>query len=272
MKIKKYKILLFIFFVALASACSDQDESKKTAEKSESGQVLASNPEIDCEALKNQSGESGFLIPPSKFNSNPSESLFSAKKICLNGQDITRWVVGDEMQLTSAIRQVAGKDTAILTSESVSLNPDDKGYRSEILFLRLNKNGNPERVVTAKNVITSNLHETIESFRITGYDKDESKVYIESPKWTVSNAIFASRLPNDLTSPYSFHFVTDGSIDWVIQKIEQAQFAGHLLVNKSEIRGDSGRDEFLYLVTPEGKKVCEVEKNRRMPRIKTVCK
>jgi hypothetical protein len=55
------------------------------------------------------------------------------------------------------------------------LTPDDKGYRSEILFLRLNNNGNPERVVTAKNVITSNLHETIESFRITGYDKDESK-------------------------------------------------------------------------------------------------
>ena len=65
MKIKKYRILLLLFFVAFASACSDQHESKKDAEKSESRQGSVSNPELDCQTLKNQSGESGFLIPPS---------------------------------------------------------------------------------------------------------------------------------------------------------------------------------------------------------------
>lgn len=202
-----------------------------------------------------------------------SQAPYSANQLCARGHDLTNWASGKGMSITSGVLTAADGSDAVIAVESTGSDSTAPEYKSELIRISISeKTAQIERQVLARQSPSAVPEDAVDSFTISGYDEHAHVLYIQTPAWATSDAIHAYALAS--AKPTSW-YVAPGNLLAVINQPAneyQKAYLGDLLVEQSAIRGDQGRIGFTTLITPQGKKVCEINTSDAKRPMDWVCK
>ncbi|WP_237387335.1 hypothetical protein [Xenorhabdus sp. Sc-CR9] len=213
---------------------------------------------VRCDAYMGGRYE-GFAFPLSF-----SGKIHSVDNIaCYEGRDITSWVAGEGMKVTSALIPNPKESLAIVTIEEK--NPQSPKPKSSVRIIYVTQNGFRGKKDIIRQRYTEDPKTTLSNMKIVGYNHEKGIVYFSVPAWAVSHAIHDFAIPFDNNYiNIKEKFITDGELTFVnmfnlIGKPENNKYIGSLVVEQSEIRADEGRVYNEYLISPEGKRICELD-------------
>ncbi|WP_445494054.1 hypothetical protein [Photorhabdus sp. SF281] len=196
--------------------------------------------------------------------------------VCYQGRDITSWVAGEGMKVTTAIIPNPKESLAIVTVEEE--HPETFESKSSIRVIYVTQNGLRGKKDIIRQRYTKDPKTTLSDMKIVGYNYEKGIVYFSVPAWAVSNAIHAFTIPFDNNySNIREKFITDGDLTFVnmsnlLGKPEYNKYIGSLIVEQSAIKEGEGRVYGQYLVSPEGKEVCELNTEVDTWRVYLPCK
>ncbi|MDE9477020.1 lysozyme inhibitor LprI family protein [Xenorhabdus bovienii] len=214
----------------------------------------------------------GFAFPPS-FSGN----RYSIDNVvCYEGRDITSWVAGEGMKVTSALIPNPKESLAIVTIEEK--NPQSPKPKSSVRIIYITQNGFRGKEDIIRQRYTEDPQTTLSNMKIVGYNHEKGIVYFSVPAWAVSHAIHAFTIPFD--NQYmniKEKFITDGDLTFVnmsnlVGKPENNKYIGSLVVEQSEIREGEGRVYNEYLISSAGKRICELDTDVEYWRLYLPCK
>ncbi|WP_155271976.1 hypothetical protein [Xenorhabdus bovienii] len=213
----------------------------------------------------------GFIFP--KHNS----TLYSVENlVCYKGRDITSWVAGHGMKVTAAVIPNPKELFAIVTIEEE--NPQQYESKSSIRTIYITSDGVRGKRDIFTQRYTQDPKKTLSKMKIVGYNYEKGIVYFSVPAWAVSHAIHAFTIPFDNNYNYVREkFITDGDLTFVNMSnlsgnSKHDKYIGSLVVEQSEIREGEGRVYNEYLISPEGKRICELDTEVENWRIYLPCK
>ncbi|MEX0448108.1 hypothetical protein [Xenorhabdus sp. SGI246] len=213
----------------------------------------------------------GFIFP------TRNNTLYSAENlVCYKGRDITSWVAGRGMKVTSAVIPNSKELFAIVTVEEE--NPQEYESKSSIRAIYITSDGVRGKKDIFTQRYTSDPETTLSNMKIVGYNYEKGIVYFSVPAWAVSHAIHAFTIPFDNNYVnVREKFITDGDLTFVNMsnlsgRPENEKYIGSLVVEQGEIRKGEGRVYNEYLISPEGKRICELDTEVENWRIYLPCK
>jgi hypothetical protein len=240
--------------------------SEKTQEEEQQPDYKAYN--VNC----NNSNIDGFYFPRANFSIN-----YDVKNlICYQGRDVTSLFAGDGMMVTTAMVFNAKKVSAIITTAEI--NPKTYEEKSAIKIIYINKDGMFGESSIIYQKYTDDPETTLSNMKIVGYNNEKGIVYFSVPAWAVSHAIHAFTIPfDDYYKKVKEKFITAGDLTFVKMfnssgDLSHDKYIGSLIVEQSEIRKGEGRVYNEYLISPEGKRICELDTDVENWRIYLPCK
>lgn len=214
---------------------------------------------VSCTDDYRRWGSDQFRFPDAR----DSLSLNIHGKVCYKGRDISSWAAGEGMVATSGVIPDRNTVLALLTVNEV--NPTSYKAKSRVRVIFINALGQPVKYdVIKENYSNEHPEKELTDMRFTSYDFEKGIVYFESPAWTTSMAIHAFEVPFDGDySKVKEKFIIDGSIKYHVMSTltakDREEFFRHLIVTRSVYKEGKGREYIDYIVSPEGKVICEAE-------------
>ncbi|AOM40490.1 lysozyme inhibitor LprI family protein [Xenorhabdus hominickii] len=233
-----------------------ESEAEKQADDNPDIPEVASK--VHCDTYRGGRYE-GFIFPPSLSGGRYSVDGV----VCYEGRNITSWVAGEGMKVTSALIPNSKESLAIVTIEEK--NPRSLKPKSSVRIIYVTQNGFRGKEDIIRQRYTEDPKTTLFNMKIVGYNREKGIVYFSVPAWAVSHAIHAFTIPFD--NQYmniKEKFITDGDLTFVnmsnlVGKPENNKYIGSLVVEQSEIREGEGRVYNEYLISPTGKRICELD-------------
>lgn len=227
---------------------------------------------ISCTDDYNRRGSDNFSFP----NANYTVDMSVNGSICYKGRDITSWAAGEGMTPTTFIFPEKNKVLALITVSET--NPKTYKAKSRVRVIFINKNGQPVKYDFIKEHYSNDHPEKeLTDLRFTSYDFEKGIVYFESPAWATSMAIHAFEVPFDGDySKVKEKFIIDGSIKYHVMSTmtlkDKEDFFRYLIVTRGVYKEGKGREYIDYIVSPEGKVICEAETNDPDWKLRVRCK
>lgn len=222
----------------------------------------------DCrtvyEHLKSKRQEDVIALP---HTGAEMDGMFATHQVCFQGEDVTTWAVGRDMELTSGYNGfVQGSFVAIVTARDKYYNEKLTSLgnpRSTLILLRVASDSKSlERTELLVQKVSDDPTKLLEDFRLAGYDSFNKIVYFEVPAWATASAVHAFAFAPVLRGEKpSVRYVGPGSVEWVMTEtgLKSSQYhLGKVLMWQQEVVPGIGRREFLYAFDATGKRLCRV--------------
>lgn len=227
---------------------------------------------VSCTEDYQRRGDENFSFPDANYMLDKSVN----GKICYKGRDVTSWATGDGMEATTFIFPEKNKALALITLNEI--NPKSYKAKSRIRAIFINALGQPVKYDFIKEYYSNDHPEKeLTDMRFTSYDFEKGIVYFESPAWATSMAIHAFEVPFDGDySKVKEKFIIDGSIKYHVMSTltakDREKFFRYLIVTRGVYIEGKGREYIDYIVSPEGKVICEAETDDPDWRLRVRCK
>lgn len=233
--------------------------------------ISANSFAITCTEYYRATGNENFSFP----SSSETVNMRVDGKVCYKGRDITEWVAGDGMEVTSFVIPNGNETVAIVTANEI--NPETYKQKSRIRVIFIKANGTPGQFDFIKEHYSNERPESeLTNMEIVGYNYEKGIVYFESQAWATSNAIHAFTVPFDGDySKVKEKYIIDGSLKWVMMSgitlKDKEEYPEYLIVSRGFMTDKNGRDYADFIVSPSGKVICIANTKKENWRLNLAC-